>query len=100
MYNYKILKTKRQFISELIAILEFAFLSLFFDANGLEFNNMEYTNQVQKIYTLDQSIQLRNSKDLIDEFFDIRDIRIRDALNKICKNEVGDMMIKLFYQNR
>ena len=75
MHNYKAL-SKLKTITVLILTT--------FGSNALEFNHKAFQDEVSKIYTLDSSLQTLDTKSVLKELFDVKDIRIKEALNTIC----------------
>ena len=67
-----------------------------------KFNEQKFIEQAKAIYGADiiDECQRLNSKEIIKTTFEYNCSNVEGALNTICENEVGDLMIKLFYLNR
>jgi hypothetical protein len=97
-------KTKKEVLSEFIAILFFALLAFAFKAYSTEFNEILFRGQVEKIHLQDKAV--------LSAFNSITDIRsevntyiLHDLeafggyLDKICENVIGRSTFKLMIAN-
>ena len=96
-------KTPRQFISELIAVLWFAFLPFFFDAEAEIFKEITWRTDAET-YHLGDKTQNTELWKIYDEITDVRkevnlyirhEARYDTYLDEICKNPVGFTTLRI-----
>jgi hypothetical protein len=96
-------KTKREVISQIIALLFFVILSSAIKAHNCEFNSKLFVEQAENLYLKDPIIlahyrSITNVKKEIDAY--AKHEAIFDMyLDEICENVVGNTMLKLMIAN-
>jgi hypothetical protein len=98
-------KTKREVVSEIIALLFFVLLAFAFKAYTHEFNSRLFTNQAETLHLKDPAvlIQYRSITDADVRMEVDRHIKHESIfdlyLDEICNNPVGNTMLKLMIAN-
>ncbi|MDR0744568.1 MAG: hypothetical protein LBE97_01265 [Holosporales bacterium] len=103
MTTYNIPKTKREVLSEIIALIVFVLLAFAFKAYTHEFNSQLFTEQAERLHLSNQRVleQYRSITDIrkeIDIFVKHEPI-FNPYLDEICDNVVGNTMLKLLVAN-